>query len=436
MAPKLPNKCVIEVNEVDQALAGPSKVPTNSKASDPKGSVNGNFLILQDGTALDLTAHVAELVSKELAKRSASSLVGVGAQNKTFQCRCRQQGQVKRPHDQVSEDSDSEYDSEFNLDAGDVLGADVNTQVLARAGLGDDDLSDVQLGECDHNLPLPNPNLSDEPLVLGQDVPNPNPDLEVDPDLPVLQQSTQNFWPNAGVVNWVRGCLNDTLDNEQQKTLEKSFIHDPSLNDIFSPIKSNKHLTDAMKAKSTKDADGYNFDRYECEKRLYKGQSLFGLSLAPIMKALTKLTDVPGSKEAKNLIGEGLRGFSQGWHEVTYARRELYRNFVKRDIQPHLYANKPSHNQMFGGESIDHQVAKAITASNDKSKFIFKPTFRSAAYTSKFQNSSGFRGTGSNAKGASNSNRGQYKYGRGKGKGRGRGKGKSTNSAKTTKSDK
>ena len=87
-----------------------------------------------------------------------------------------------------------------------------------------------------------------------------------------------------------------------------------------------------MKSKAQKDKDGRDFDRYECEKRLYKGQSLFGLSFAPIMKALTKLEDLLGANEARFLLGESIRSMSQGWHEVTYARRELYREFIKRDL--------------------------------------------------------------------------------------------------------
>ena len=167
-----------------------------------------------------------------------------------------------------------------------------------------------------------------------------------------------------------------------------------------------------------------------------QNQSLMGLALAPFMKALTKLLDVPGSSEARAIFGDGLRFFFEGWNEITYARRELYRCVVKREIQPHLFANAPTHNQMFGGESIESQVAKAITASKDKTSFIFTPSFRSNFFTSRSQaSSSGFRGNKSSSRGGSNSKRGKF-AGKGRGRGSGKGRGKSSNTANTTKSDK
>ena len=79
---KVPNKVCIEVNEVDQALAGSSRIIPSSKASDPNGDVVGNYIILQDGTALDLSAHIAEQVAKQLATIRASSS-GVGTSDKS-----------------------------------------------------------------------------------------------------------------------------------------------------------------------------------------------------------------------------------------------------------------------------------------------------------------------------------------------------------------
>ena len=62
--PSVPNKTKktkvssIEVKEVDIALAGSSQL-----ASDPsEGVVERELIILQDGTTLDLTAHIASAV--------------------------------------------------------------------------------------------------------------------------------------------------------------------------------------------------------------------------------------------------------------------------------------------------------------------------------------------------------------------------------------
>ena len=63
---------------------------------------------------------------------------------------------------------------------------------------------------------------------------------EIDPDLPSLVTKTQNFFPSKRVTKWVRDAMKLKLESEQIKTIEKAYSHDPSLDDIFSPVKSIK----------------------------------------------------------------------------------------------------------------------------------------------------------------------------------------------------
>ena len=109
---------------------------------------------------------------------------------------------------------------------------------------------------------------------------------------------------------------------------------------------------------------------------------MFGLSYAPIMKALSKLLELPENaiaKEARKLLGDGLKGMSEGWHEITSVRRVLVREFVRSDIQPYLYSYEFTHNEIFGGESIETQVAKAVDEAKKDKAFIHKPAFRSTS---------------------------------------------------------
>ncbi|CAL4114954.1 unnamed protein product, partial [Meganyctiphanes norvegica] len=114
--------------------------------------------------------------------------------------------------------------------------------------------------------------------------------------------------------------------------------------DLFSPIRASKRLTDAMKAKASKSADTFLFDRFECEKRLYESQQLLGLSLA--------------------LVGRGLMGVSSAFHKVTHARRELFRKFVRLDVAPYLYSFPPSASQLFGGKSLQAQSQTGSRSEN------------------------------------------------------------------------
>ncbi len=106
------------------------------------------------------------------------------------------------------------------------------------------------------------------------------------------------------------------------KALSEKYIHDPSLDDFFSPIRLTKNMRKSLTDKTTTDKDGPYFNRMNCEEHLFKVHSMFGLSNAPIMKALSKLLELPDNsiaKEARSLLGDGLKGMSQGWHEITSA---------------------------------------------------------------------------------------------------------------------
>ena len=66
---------------------------------------------------------------------------------------------------------------------------------------------------------------------------------------------------------------------------------------------------------------------------------MFGLSYAPIMKALSKLLELPENaiaKEARKLLGDGLKGMSEGWHEITSVSRVLVRELLGV-ISNHIY---------------------------------------------------------------------------------------------------
>ena len=429
----------IEVSEVDLALAGSSQL-----AHDPnEGVVERELVILQDGTTLDLTAHIAAAVKRVLAELPVSSLVGFGTQGSGSSVDTRTRAR-KRPHE-VSEDSDSD-ESECDLGVEDVLGAGVNTQDFATEGLDEDELSAQLFGTADQDAASPALSNS-QPVEVEQDTGR---EMDgsalstsaVDPDLDPLETSSQNFWPDQKVVDWVRSCVNKKLTTEQQKTINDKYIHDPLLNDIFSPIRLNKSIRNSLNSKSQKDKDGFYFNRNDCEKHLFKGQTLFGLSYAPIMKALSKLLELPDNtiaKEARKMLGDGLKGMSEGWHEITSARRELVREFVRKDIQPYLYSYEFTHNQIFGGESIETQVAKAVEEAKKDKAFIHKPAFRSVSGSRNQTTSQGFRGKGALSRGGSNSNRGQSQRGkftkRG-GRGKGSGKGKSSASTATSGNDK
>ena len=226
----MPNKVTIEVMEIDQALSGPSHKVDSPIAS---GVVDKDLIILQDGSTLDLNARVAQLLESQLAifeQRTAKpSSLRVREQEPASPTGARSQG-VKRPND-FSEDSDSEYESEYyDLEAGDVLGAGVNRQDLLEEDLDDDELSAQLFGISKQPDSTKTSTPQQVEIVQGHEqigegnaLPITTP--AVDPDLPIFEEKTQNFFPDQRVVDWVRSRMDKKMSAEQIKViLEKRYV--------------------------------------------------------------------------------------------------------------------------------------------------------------------------------------------------------------------
>ena len=443
-----------------------------------QGVVITDLIALQDGSTLDLTALCTRVVEKALANREQasshlqgipkSSLVGlqsmgsagaslVGGQSQDAVNLCggqslgcpsssfvglQNQGSLNNPFD-LSEGvtmslnpphelSDSDYDQnsdESELD--DVIGDRVNSQDEdgsndSVAGLLESCFGKSPTKQQRPSVSLVHPQTGCQPVSnTSQTIADPasgsgksdEPPLLEDPDLPKLDTNVSNWSPSPIVTNWAKTCFDKYMSKEQIKKLEDDFIPDPSIKDLFSPIRSSDRLNKNMQSETTKNKDTFVFNRYECERRCFKSQHLLGLSFAPFIEALSSLMNVPGSGAARTLIGQGLMAASSAWHEVSYARRELCRCFIKSDVASQLYKNPPTHNQLFGGESIDEQVKLAIAKAKDEGSYIFKPSIKKPVINSK---SSGFqnRGKAQNAKSGNRSKKGKGRQQRSRGKGK------------------
>ena len=265
-----------------------------------------------------------------------------------------------------SEDSDSEQDSDSNLE--ELIGIDA---FHSRDREESDSLNTLQRSRSFEDSPLHN--LSSSSASKDEVAMSDPPAAEVDPDLPPAKKPKVNFNPGQLVVDWAR-CNFEEIPSakDQIKLLEEQYIPIESAKDIFSPIKQSDFILKGMLHKENKDNDSNYFDRHKTEKHLYMSQHLLGLSYAPFMDALTQLTNVPNSGKARKLIGDGILAVASARHEVSYARRELCRKIVRSDISPYLYSFKPTNTQLFGGESIEAQAKKAKEASKNNVEFVYK----------------------------------------------------------------
>ena len=384
-------------------VEGQPQVAVNLGGGQPKGCLGSSFVGLQNQGSLNNPLDLSEGVSMT----------------------------VNPSHELSDSSCDSDQDSdESELD--DVIGDRVNLQDEdGSSGISVAQLLEDCFGKSPSKQQLPS-DTSVPPQAGGQSVPstsqvnaNPakgsgkseEPSLLEDPDLPNLDSNTSNWTPNPLVIKWAKKCFDKFMTKDEIKKLEDEFIPDPTIKDLFSPIRSSDRLNKTMQSDPTKVKDTFLFNRYECERRCFKAQHLLGLSFAPFLEALSNLSNVPESGKARSLIGQGLMAASSAWHEVSYARRELCRCFIKSDVASQLYKNPPTHNQLFGGDSIDDQVKLAIAKAKDEGSYIYKPINKQ-----KFQpKSSGFQNRGktqNSQKSGNRSKKGKGRQQRGKGKGK------------------
>lgn len=451
MPPKM--KLSQEQLEVHRAcFESPPGSPTAGLTS--QGVIEKDLYVFPNGSTLDLTDAIQRAVDKRLSQivprpsdGSDVSFVGFNSQGNSdpslvgLQEKSKVNEQPPQLHS-MSEDSNSEQDSEDdeededNLE--DLLGVGVNSR--GRKVFFDDNVPqkvDIQntLNDPTSSNQINSVSHLSNPLSGSESTTSPA--AVVDPDLPSHKKRKANFVIDPLVVDWARGNFDYIDSGEQIKTLEEEYIPDPSVQDLFSPIRSSNFLIKAMNTEENKDEDTYYFNRSQCEKSLFKSQQLLSLSYAPFMKALTILKDIPGASDARKLIGKGLQAVSTARHEVTFGRRELCRKLVRSDVAPYLFACKPTYKQLFGGESIESQVKLAKEAAKNSQEFIHKRTFKSKSNFSKDNyKKSGFH-KGKYQKNQQSGNRSRQGQGRSfqRRKGNGKGKAKSSSSATKAKTD-
>ena len=248
-------------------VEGQPQVAVNLGGGQPKGCLGSSFVGLQNQGSLNNPLDLSEGVSMT----------------------------VNPSHELSDSSCDSDQDSdESELD--DVIGDRVNLQDEdGSSGISVAQLLEDCFGKSPSKQQLPS-DTSVPPQAGGQSVPstsqvnaNPakgsgkseEPSLLEDPDLPNLDSNTSNWTPNPLVIKWAKKCFDKFMTKDEIKKLEDEFIPDPTIKDLFSPIRSSDRLNKTMQSDPTKVKDTFLFNRYECERRCFKAQHLLGLSFAP-----------------------------------------------------------------------------------------------------------------------------------------------------------
>merc|ERR1712030_270976 len=133
-----------------------------------------------------------------------------------------------------------------------------------------------------------------------------------------------------------------------------------------------QQIQDAMKDKSIMHSD-YLFKRFTTETYLYNCNLDIVTSLRPLLEVISSTKDDPVRTREHLLLGKVFQGLSSACIKLSRGRRELARRFVPLVNAPALYRTKPSHNSIFGSDSTQSAVDKAVKDSKQDKSLVYIP---------------------------------------------------------------
>ena len=199
--------------------------------------------------------------------------------------------------------------------------------------------------------------------------PLPLPDASL--PLPSLRPP-MNWDPDPSVLSWGVTTL-DTCEwsKEDREKLIKDFSPNEDFDHIFTAVPNPPELLAAIKHKDNIDRD-YLFKRAETEHHLYSAAEDLSCGLRPLIEVISDLKG-KNMDHTRSLLAKVFQSMASASCRISRGRRELGRRFVPLETAPSLFRNKPSHQCIFGGRSIDAAVQKASDSKKVNKDLVFVP---------------------------------------------------------------
>ena len=222
------------------------------------------------------------------------------------------------------------------------------------------------------NAPMTTGNV---PMVIGNApgtssaTPLPLPDASL--PLPSLRPP-MNWDPDPSVLSWAISTL-DTCEwsKEDRETIIKEFSPNEAFDHIFTAVPNPPELLAAIKHKDNIERD-FLFKRAETEHHLFSAAEDLSCGLRPLIEVISDLKGKNMDK-TRNLLAKVVQSMASASCKISRGRRELGRRFVPFETAPSLFKNKPSHQCLFGGSSIDAAVQKASDSKKVNKDLVFVP---------------------------------------------------------------
>ena len=192
-----------------------------------------------------------------------------------------------------------------------------------------------------------------------------------DPSLPLPSTRPPKNWaPDPSVLQWA-SVTQETCEwsKEDRDFFASKFSTDPVYDYMFSAVPNPPELLAAIKSPELLDKD-FLFKRAETEDFLFSANEDLACGFRPLLEALSSLKD-KGMNETRQQLAYVFQSMSSAICKISRSRRELGRRFVPLDSAPALFKNKPSPQCLFGSNSIESAIEKAVESKKVNKDLVY-----------------------------------------------------------------
>ena len=201
-----------------------------------------------------------------------------------------------------------------------------------------------------------------------------------DPSLPMpTSRPPKNWDPDPSVLLWASKTLESCeWTKEDREFFVNKFSTDPDHDPLFSAVPNPPDLLAAIKSPELVDKD-FLFKRAETENFLFSANEDLACGFRPLLEVLSDLKD-KGMNETRTKLAYVFQSMSSAICKISRSRRELGRRFVPLDSAPALFKNKPSPQCLFGSNSLESAIEKAVEAKKVNKDLIYVPRKRKSSF--------------------------------------------------------
>ena len=226
-------------------------------------------------------------------------------------------------------------------------------------------------------LPIPNPVAPavpvPAPVAPAMATPASAPVPLPDPSLPLPSSRPPTNWgPDPPVLVWLERTLDTCKWTQKERDdVDKKYCPDQSADHLFTAVRQPQDILNLMQCPDLPDKE-YRFKRAEAEQHLYNANKDLTCGLKPLTDIISAMKD-QGLDQYRLPLVTVVQSIASSINNISKGRRELSRRFVLRDSTPSLYNSEPTHNCIFGFNSLKQAVDNTVEIKKVNKDLVYVP---------------------------------------------------------------